>query len=688
MMIRKLLFAVAVVAQFTVAGQEIAVSQIEIMRDTYGVPHIYAPTDPEVAYGLAWAHAEDDFETIQLTMLAGKRMLGAHLGKDGAAVDYVVSLMRCEALAKEGWSSLSPAYQKLITAYTQGLNDFAKKYPKRILLKGSFPVIVEEVLTAYVLSLAVISGADQTIQNLVSGKVEAAIDLSGRGSNAFAFNRSKTKDDRVYLNINSHQPLEGPTSWYEAHLVSEEGWNALGGLFPGGATIFHGTNENLGWAHTVNYPDKIDIFQLEMDSNNNLKYKIDEEYKTLESEEVKIQVRILFGAKISVKKTIFWSVYGPVVKNNKGYFAFDLGALHDLRAPDQWYQMNKATNWNEFKTALDMMAIPGFNIVYADKDDNIFYAGNAKIPVRNSDYNWSGTLPGNTSKTLIDKYHLFDDLPQVLNPKSGYVFNTNNSAFNCTFDADNPLPENYDLTMGYREFENNRSERFMELVEGYDRLSWEDFLEIKYDDTLPEVLAYPVVLDPIFEIDTIAYPKYAALMKVILNWDRSSSYKNIGAAQFMILYRHIVELHRDKYTGVPYPLTADEALEAVDFTNAYLKKHFKKVNISLGEYQLLVRGDKEVPVNGILDVITAMDTRPYKYGRVKAYQGESLIMLVRYPKVGLPIIETVNVYGASNQKDSPHYADQMFMFSKKQRKSMTLDIDEVRKNAKSIYHPE
>ncbi len=687
-MVRKLLFAVAVVVQFTGAGQEIDVSQIEIIRDTYGVPHIYAPTDPEVAYGLAWAHAEDDFETIQLTMLAGKRMLGAHLGKDGAAVDYVVSLMRCEALAKGGWSSLSPAYQKLITAYTQGLNNFAKKYPKRVLLKESFPVTVEEVLTAYILSLAVISGADQTIQNLFAGKVEEAIDLSGRGSNAFAFNRGKTKDDMVYLNINSHQPLEGPTSWYEAHLVSEEGWNALGGLFPGGATIFHGTNENLGWAHTVNYPDKIDIFQLEMDPNNDLKYKIDDDYKTLESEEVKIQIRILFGTKITVKKTILWSEYGPVVKNDKGYFAFDLGALHDLRAPDQWYQMNKASNWNEFKAALDMMAIPGFNIVYADKDNNIFYAGNAKIPVRNSNYNWSSTLPGNTSKTLLEKYHKFDDLPQVLNPESGYVFNTNNSAFNCTFSVDNPLPENYDLTMGYREFENNRSQRFMELMDRYDRLSWEDFLNIKYDDTLPKLLAYPVVLDPVFEIDTIAYPKYAALMKVLLNWDRSSSYKNIGAAQFMILYRHIVESHRDKYTGEPYPLTADEALEAVDFTNAYLKKHFKKVNISLGEYQLLVRGDKEVPANGILDVITAMDARPYKYGRVKAYQGESLIMLVRYPKEGLPIIETINVYGASNQRDSPHYADQMFMFSKKQRKPMTLDIDEVRKNAKSIYHPE
>ncbi|MFY0606961.1 MAG: penicillin acylase family protein [Cyclobacteriaceae bacterium] len=669
-------------------GQNINPKEIEIIRDTFGVPHIYAPTDAGVAYGLAWAHAEDDFKTIQLTMLAGQKKLGLHLGKDGAAVDYVVSLLRCQELAKDQWDSLSVEYQQVITAYTAGINSYAKKNPEEVLVKGSFPVSVEEVLAAYVLSLSVISGADQVVKKLVNGDVDEVPDLSGKGSNAFAFARRKTKDNYVYLNINSHQPLEGPSSWYEAHLVSDQGWNAMGGLFPGGATIFHGTNENLGWAHTVNYPDKIDIFQLEMSSEDDLKYKIDDEYKSLDIQSVKLSIRIIFGLKIGVKRDVLWSEYGPVVKNDKGYFAFNLGSLHDLRAPDQWYRMNKSRNWKEFKSALDMMALPGFNIVYADKDDNIFYAGNAKIPLRNSDYDWSKTLPGNTSKTMTNSYHLFDDLPQVLNPKSGYVFNTNNSAFNATASEDNLSPKDFDHTMGYREFENNRSTRFMELMDRYDRVSWQDFLDIKYDDTLPSQLNYPVNLDLVFALDSIEHPKYVELIKILGEWDRSSHYNNLGAAQFMILYKHIIEVHRHKYTGETYQLTKPEALEALDYTYGYLKKHFKRLDIRLGDYQLLLRGNVEMPANGIQDVITAMDTRPYRNGRVRAYQGESLIMLVRYPKEGLPIIETVNVYGASNNPESRHYDDQMLLFSTHKRKPMTLDIQKVRDTAEAIYHPE
>ena len=662
-------------------------NNIEIIRDAYGVPHIYAPTDPEVAYGLAWAHAEDDFQTIQLTMLSGKGMLGLHLGKKGAVVDYVVQLPDCKGVVEREWSTLSDDYKQLISAYTEGLNSYASKHPEKVLLEGSFPVTVEEVLSAYVLSLAVISGADQVISNLVNGKVDSYPLKEGGGSNAFAFSRSMTTDGNVYLNVNSHQPLEGPSSWYEAHLISDEGWNALGGLFPGAATIFHGTNEHLGWAHTVNYPDKIDVFQLEMHPEKALKYKFDGEWKDLEQKEVMLPVQILFGLEIKVKKTIYRSVYGPVVKNKKGYFAFDLGALHDLKAPEQWYRMNKATSWAEYREALSMVSIPGFNIVYADQEDNIYYLGNAKIPMRNAAFDWSKTLPGNTSETLVKSYHPLEDLPQVLNPKSGYVFNTNNSAFSCTFSADNPDPNDYDFTMGYRQFENNRSVRFMQLMEKRKSLSWDDFLAIKYDGQLPNELHYPVDIQVLFELDASKYKKYEELLDILRTWDGQSSFDNLGAAQFVILYDYLKRKYPTSYLDSTKVLTEFQLIDGIAHTYKYLKHHFKRVNIRLGDYQLLVRGDKEIPVNGIPDVITAMYSEPYRNGRVKAVQGESYIMLVRYPEEGLPIIETVNVYGASNQKDSPHYDDQMLLFLNQKRKSMTLDIDAVRKNAESIYHP-
>ena len=106
-------------------------SNITIARDSFGVPHIFAPTDPEVAYGLAWAHAEDDFNTLQLVVLSGQARLGKVLGKKGAQADYVVDLLRCRQLVNEQWNTLSPDFIALVRGYVTGLNAYAKHTPKK-----------------------------------------------------------------------------------------------------------------------------------------------------------------------------------------------------------------------------------------------------------------------------------------------------------------------------------------------------------------------------------------------------------------------------------------------------------------------------------------------------------------------------------------------------------------------------
>src|SRR5436853_5441243 len=105
---------------------------ITIARDSFGVPHIFAPTDPETAYGLAWAHAEDDFNTLQLVVLSGKAKLGTAIGKKGAEADYVVDLLRCRKLVNEQWHTLSPDFIELIKGYVAGLNAYAKAHPGEV----------------------------------------------------------------------------------------------------------------------------------------------------------------------------------------------------------------------------------------------------------------------------------------------------------------------------------------------------------------------------------------------------------------------------------------------------------------------------------------------------------------------------------------------------------------------------
>jgi acyl-homoserine-lactone acylase len=658
------------------------INKIEIVRDSFGVPHIFAPTDAEVAYGLAWAHAEDDFYTIQQSYMAGKALLGAYKGKEGATIDYIVHLMRIkELVAAKYESDISPAYKRLLEGYAAGFNAYAKAHPKEVLLKKLFPITPKDMLQYSVLQLCVLSGADGALKSIFGNTVPVLDDMKPGGSNAFAFNSRKTTDGQTYLAINSHQPLEGPVSWYEAHLQSEEGWNIIGANFPGAPTILSGVNEYLGWAHTVNEPDKLDVYQLSINPNNKLQYLFDGQWETLEEKTANLKVKVS-GIRIGVKRKVYWSKYGPTVITERGTFSIRMPAQMDIRGLEEWYWLNKAKNFTEFKKALNMMAIPGYNIVYADRYDTIYYLSNGRIPVRDKMYNWRGTLPGNTSKTLWTEIHPLENLPQVLQPSSGFVYNTNHSPFHATEGPDNFKLS--DLTMGYETLENNRSMRFAELIKQYDKVSYEDFKRIKYDGRYPEKFSFAIDIDSLFMLNASQYPALSDLIHQLKQWDRNSDIQNTGATIFAHINYQIYALARQGKR--PAILTTPICISLLENTRKDLMQYFGKTNVPLGDYQKHVRGDKSIPLPGLPDVLTAMYSVTWKNGMVKGNQGESYIELVRFTKDG-PIIESINTYGASAKKGSPHYTDQMEMFAAQKTKKMSLKKEDAYKNAIRVYHP-
>ncbi len=664
------------------ATAQINPQNITIARDSFGVPHIFAKTDSEVAYGLAWAHAEDDLGNIETMILYGKAKLGVAIGRKGAEVDYVVNLLRCRQVVEDQWSTLSPDFLALIKGYTEGLNAYARAYPNRVRYKASFPFDEKEYLTAVVFSISIFCGLDRLLPQLFGNNVATIPGFSSEGSNAFAFHPSRSTTGEAMLTINAHQPLEGPTAFYEAHLQSEEGWNMLGGLFPGGCLIFHGTNENLGWAHTVNYQDKVDMYQLEMNPNNT-QYKFDGQWVNLESNKIKLHVK---GAPVAVTRTIYWSKYGATVKTRQGVFSIRLPATMDIKALEQWYRMNKAKNYTEFYKALSMTSLPMFNIMYADRYDTIFYISNGKMPRRNPDpsYRWRGTLPGNTSATLWTEFKTVEELPQYLNPPSGYLFNTNHSPFFATDSSSNLAPYKFDRNDGFETFHNNRSQRVTELLRGFDKIDYENMKRIKFDKQLPETLTYPFGLDTLLNLHSNEYPQLKDVITTLQHWDRKADAGSKGAAIFMLLYNHLfAKLSRI----TPRQLLKSEVVEAYQYVHDYMMKNFGTTNLALGDIQKIVRGDEVRPVWGIPDVLTAQNTIPYKNGLRRINTGDAYICFVRYPKNALPVIESVNAYGASNVPGSPHYKDQMSMFINHQTKSMTLDKHEVLKKAERIYHP-
>jgi len=672
----------------TISYSQINPNSIEIVRDEFGIPHIYAKTDAEVAYGLAWVNAEDDFKTIQEAYLAGNAMLSNHIGLKGAPADFISQFIGSSRLIDEKIDDISKDYMKVVEGYAQGLNAYAKSNPDKVLYKKLFPITPKKMLMYSQLQLFISNeGAYWAGRILNNDTQDEYLDQNLTGSNVIAMNSSKTISGETFLAINTHQPLEGPTSWYEVHLNSDEGTNIIGTMYPGTPNVLIGVNEHLGWSHTVNYPDKTDVFKLKM--KNKRKYIVDDLEYDLEKYKAKITVKIL-GIPIKINRKYYKSIYGPTLKNKSGYYSIRTPTLFNVRALEQWWNMGKAKNFSEFYDAYKMKQIPGFNVGYADRYDTIFYMSNGILPKRAEGYNWKGIVPGDTMETLWTEYHEIEDLPQVIQPKSGFIYNANHSPFKSTSADENPNEKDYSERMGYETYDNNRSIRLIELIESYDKVSYDDFKDIKYDNSFPSKFSYNFMdINLIDEIELDTNHELFEIVNEIQNWNRKTDINSIGAGLYGVLYYHLIYNYADqirKLTSEDKPVSKEIILSAVSDIKPYLIEHFGKVKITLGEFQKLVRGDKELPIWGLPDVITAMSSRPYKDGRHKVFAGESYIGMVRFTDKG-PVMESIISFGNSDDPSSDHYTDQMEMYSKFQTKKMTFDKEEIYAKAKSIYNP-
>jgi acyl-homoserine-lactone acylase len=672
-------------------------SRIRIARDDWGIPHVHAPTDNEAAFGLAWATAEDDFESMQHSLLAVHGRLAEVEGKDGAILDVVAFLVDVDGVVDRYYGSetekdLGEAYEDLIAHYAAGVNAYAETHPDEVLLEGVFPVGVGDMLKAYVLGVTGMTGLEIELLKVFNGTIaNFETEYTEKGSNAMAFSAHRMADERTHLIVNSHQPLSGPMAWYEAHVVSDEGWNMMGGTFPGAATIFVGTNAHLGWGHTLNYPDYTDVYKLEMHPKDKLRYRYDGAWLDLEERKFKFKVKV-GPIKLGIKRTFYRSVHGPVVKNKEGYYALRFPAMFGIRAGEQWYRMNKAANFEEFRQALELSFIPGINVIYADDQDNIYYLANGHFPERHPDYDWKKVLPGDTSLVnWAPEFDPIDSLPQYLNPECGYLFNTNNSPFFATCPDENLDPADYDPRKGYLLWNNNRALRFHDLVSAHEGpFSLEDIQRIKYDRQWRKPAETIIVsnLERPFQMDPEAFPKIEESLRLLKSWDRNTEPENTGGAAVwsMCIHFAIQYLMEEGRLLFPNELTDAEFEDIVRDAQKHLKRHFGRLDVPLGELQRHVRGEDDYPVGGGADVLAAMHTEPWKKGRMQSRVGDGLIQFVSYG-AGWPQIQAMNCYGASNHEDSPHFDDQIEPYLRQELRPMTLDMEQVLEDAQRVYHP-
>ncbi len=660
---------------------------VHILRDTWGVPHIFGVTDPDVAYGLAYAHSEDDFDTIQKAILAARGELASHLGKKYVASDYFVALLRVRDQVRDSYDhALAPDVRALCEAYAAGLNRYARRHPKEV-RSSILPFTGQDIVAGFVHKLPLFMGVDKELRMLLQDpglQVKHDLEIKEEfeyGSNAFAVSPNRSANGETFLAINSHQPWQGPVSWYEAHIRSEEGWDMAGGVFPGTPVILQGHNRRLGWALTVNKPDLVDTFILEINPKNSRQYKLDGSWRDLDIRTVPLAVKLFGPIKWAVTREVLWSEFGPVVRGPDATYAIRYAGIGEVRHLEQWYRMNKAQTFSAWRTAMQMTAIPMFNAVYADAAQNIYYVFNGKLPLRDERFDWRKPVPGNTTATLWKEYVPFDGLPQVLNPKAGFVQNCNSTPFRATLGEDNPDAVHYPKSLGIRNRMTNRSWRAFELFGADTAITLEEFRSYKYDMSYSRRSAMAELVVRTLNARQPRSPVGQDALRLLRSWNLSTDPENRAAALAILTLQPF--LRQKQYDAEPAAL-----LRSLVKTAEALQSEFGRIDVQWQVVNRLVRGETDLGLGGGPDVLHTVYGKKAQATRLEGHLGDSHVMFVSWDRDGVVRSSSIHPFGAATGRPaSRHYADQADLFAQRKVKPLWLDLRDIRAHLEREYRP-
>ena len=665
---------------------------VNIYRDTWGVPHIFGEKDRDTAYGLAYAHAEDDFKTIQDILLSLRGKLATVDGKDGAPNDYIVQLLRIWEVVESHYEyDLAKNVRSICESYADGLNHYAVLHPNEV-VRGLFPVSGKDIVAGFVHRTPLMFGLDRVLEKLTSSeKPDFAFDYktikSGPfdqallGSNVVAVAPSRSADGYTRIAINSHQPWTGPVAWYEAHLHSEEGWNMNGGLFPGSPVIFVGHNENIGWSHTVNSPDLIDVYELEIHPEDKNRYYIHGSWEELEVREARITVKLWGPFKWTIKRETLWSVQGPVIRNPHGTYAVRFSGYGEIRQVEQWFRMNKSRNLEDFGEAMSMLALPMFNTIYADKNGNLYYVYNALLPIRGSgNYDWKGIVPGNTAYTMWREYFPFDELPQVVNPESGFLQNCNSTPFLATNGNDNPDKSFYHQKLGIELFQTNRALRVHETFGSDKSITREEFYQYKFDTKYSRQSVMAVNLKKFLTEASSKDPDINKALELLRNWDLDTDSSSTAT--------HLaIRAIRPQFNPAKYEYDAEKIMDRLKKAVSWLNENFGRLDVKWGDIQRLQRGKTDLSLSGGPDILRAVYSKE-KDDKYVGIAGDCFYEIVEWDSDGNVSAKSIHQFGTATQDTSSiHYDDQAQLFARHQMKPVWMKLEDIKLNLERSYRP-
>ncbi|MEK6409144.1 MAG: penicillin acylase family protein [Acidobacteriota bacterium] len=698
---------------------------VTIYRDSYGVPHVYGPTDASCVFGYIYAQAEDNFWQIEDSYIRALGRASEVYGDRTLADDMLNRALEIPKLAKTEYDRATGRERELSDALADGLNYFLARNPQvKPRLITRFEPWYSYAATRFLIYQQFIYGKSglkvdeikTAVGALDSGGAPASttaslntpgIPLVGLeepesepvvGSNMWAVTPSRSASGHALLFINPHQPFFGPGQWYEGHIHSDEGWNLSGASFFGSPHPTIGHNEYLGWSHTVNDPDIVDVFIEKFDdAKNQLAYRYGDGYRAATEWTDTIGVKTAKG--VEPKSFKFRKTHhGPIVSVREGKpLSIKLAKLEDGGSAYQRYLMGKAKSLAEFKAAISKGAVPMFNVMYADRDGNIFYAYNGAVPRRSTKFDWSKPVDGSNPEAEWQGYHSFDELPQLTNPKTGFMQNCNQTPFTTTSEG-NPVKDSFPVYMT-RESDNARARISRRILSSREKFTFDDWARAGLDTTVLESETQIPQLaeewEKLKEKDAARAAKLADPIAELKSWNHVSTIDSKAMTLFALWFERMARLRAQKVN--------DDWLRirALEEVAADLNRDFGTWQVAWGEVNRLQRiqsgGELEkfsderpsLPIAGApgpVGIVNNFYTRPVE-GQKRRYgvAGTSFVSVVEFgPKVQA---RSLLVFGQSADPKSPYFFDQAQLYSNKEFKPAWFTLPEIKANSKRVYHP-
>ncbi|MBX9781446.1 MAG: penicillin acylase family protein [Chitinophagaceae bacterium] len=736
-----ILFAISTVAQSPaeIARWNAQAKRVTIIRDVYGVPHIYGKTDADAVFGLLYAQCENDFKRVEMNYIEKLGRKAEVLGEKELYNDLYIRLIIDSADAVSDYNKAPIWLKKLMNAWADGINYYLYKHP------NVKPALLTSFKPWYTLlwtdgSIGAISTGDvteQDVKNFYSNNVplgsmtfnsyktnDELIGINKRyplllnssqeekvdGSNGFAIAPSKIESGNAILYINPH------TTFYfrpEVHINSNEQLNVYGAVTWGQFFIYQGFNSFCGWMHTSSSVDVSDMYAEKLKKQNNA-YVYYYDGKWLPVREKIIQVKYLKGNNLEIKKFITYHTHhGPIMAKRGAQIISVKSNNRNMKGLMQSWLRTKAKGLEDYKKVMDLKANTSNNTVFADNKGNIAYWHGDFVPRRDEKLNWGKVMDGTTKSTEWRGLHNVNEIVHVYNPSTGWIQNCNSTPFTVSGTA-SPLKKNYPTYMA-PDGENFRGINAVRVLSKENKFDINKIITAGYDTYLSafEILIPGLLkhFDALPENDSLKlYLKEPAA--ILKQWDYRASETSVAQALAIEwaqllgpgirkVYIEDGEIDQIKATQLFVDTAAaKELLNPLKNVINNFKSKFGKWQIAWGELNRYQRVSNEiqqqyddskesVPVafaSSAWGMLPAYNSNYYTGTKLRyGTSGNSFVCAVEF---GSRVkAKSVLAGGVSGDVNSPHFKDQLLMYTKGKFKEVSFYKEDVMKNKEKEYHP-